>query len=406
MINFKKVFLPFLALGSFLLLTGCENVKFVEKAPEEVESKKAPEVELGELDIDPNDSDHMESAEDEKERIEAAQREQDRKLKEQEKKERKKEEARIKKEKKIEKEKAEKEKKREEAERKREEEAEKKKAEEEERMKNKAVHDNVIFDLVDTEMYVKEDVKIFSTANLLGNPFSTLVKGAKVNLKGLSEDDKTIAMIEISTGSIMFCKSNNLTKEEVGFEEKPVATEVKKPEEAVAPPQPQVNKEEPKKEQVPQPAPAPAPTPTPAPKPAQTPQPQPQPKPQPQPRPEPQPVPQPQPQPTPQPAPQPTPQPAPTPQARGGISYPSNPQSTSVNFGVTFADENFTATLLRGAALSSGPGPISGSTGYGELEYLSEGMTVNCTGIGDNGYIRIALANGVVGFIHNQDLMR
>ena len=108
-------------------------------------------------------------------------------------------------------------------------------------------------------------------------------------------------------------------------------------------------------------------------------------------------------QPTQDPAPQPNPDP---PVAQGGIPYPSNPSSTSINLGVTFADESFTATVVNTTTMNSGPGKVLNSTGYSVIETFEAGTTVNCTGIGNNGYIRVELANGTVGFILNTDLKR
>jgi cytoskeletal protein RodZ len=93
--------------------------------------------------------------------------------------------------------------------------------------------------------------------------------------------------------------------------------------------------------------------------------------------------------------------------AGGGIPYPDNPASTSINFGVVFADVNFTATTVsNNTVITSGPGKALPSNGYVELKTLYKGLTVTCTGIGQNGYIRILMDDGRVGFILNTNLKR
>lgn len=386
-----------------LLLTGCKDIKFIEKTPEEVPVEEKEEVELGEVDIDEDDTDHMETKEERDAKLMRERMKEEEAARKQEEKDEELEEELRKRE---EKEKEDFEEKLKEKEIEDKKKAEEKKKQEKE-MKNRTMHDDVVFDLTDTEMYIKKDVKLFSSAKLLGNPVTSLVKGAKVSLKGVSNPDKKIAMVEVSSGTKLFCKSEYLTKEEVEFveEKKPEKQETASPNNNKP-----VDSNNNSNNQKPNEKPA---------QPQANPQPQPTPKPSPAPAPAP--VPTPTPTPAPQPQPQPTPQPAPQPKQeetlqveepvhvepevrRGGISYPSNVSSTSVNYGITFADVNFNARLVRGAALSSGPGPISNSTGYGEIEYFPEGLVVACTGIGTNGYVRVELANGVVGFLNNQDL--
>lgn len=385
-----------------LFLTGCKDIKFIEKTPEEAPIEEKEEVELGEVDIDEDDTNHMETKEERDAKlIRERMKEEEAARKQEEKDEELEEELR----KREEKEKEDFEEKLKEKEIEDKKKAEEKKKQEKE-MKNRTMHDDVVFDLTDTEMYIKKDVKLFSSAKLLGNPVTSLVKGAKVSLKGVSNPDKKIAMVEVSSGTKLFCKSEYLTKEEIEFieEKKPEKQETASPNNnKPADSNNNTNNQKPNEKPVqPQTSPQPQPTPTPAP--APTPTPTPAPAPAPTPTPAPAPTPAPQPQPAPQPKQEETLQVEEPEVRRGGISYPSNVSSTSVNYGITFADVNFNAMLVRGAALSSGPGPISNSTGYGEIEYFPEGLVVACTGIGTNGYVRVELANGVVGFLNNQDL--
>ena len=48
----------------------------------------------------------------------------------------------------------------------------------------------------------------------------------------------------------------------------------------------------------------------------------------------------------------------------GGIAYPSKPSSTSINYGVTFADVNMNVKTVRTADLNSGPAKALNSNGY------------------------------------------
>ena len=89
----------------------------------------------------------------------------------------------------------------------------------------------------------------------------------------------------------------------------------------------------------------------------------------------------------------------------GGIPYPSNPASTSINLGVTFADVDMVLTVTyNGATANSGPGKVTTSTGYEVKATFSKGSTVYCTGIGENGYCRIELANGTIAFVDGKYL--
>ena len=86
----------------------------------------------------------------------------------------------------------------------------------------------------------------------------------------------------------------------------------------------------------------------------------------------------------------------------GGISYPSNPKSTTTNFGITFADVDRKITAVRdGVIISSGPDKAANSTGYAELGVLNKGDTIRCTGIGKNGWCRVITSSETVGFVYN-----
>lgn len=89
------------------------------------------------------------------------------------------------------------------------------------------------------------------------------------------------------------------------------------------------------------------------------------------------------------------------------IPYPSNPTSTSINLGVTFADVDMVLTVIaNGVTANSGPGAATSSTGYEVRSTLNGGNTVSCTGIGENGYFRVDLGGGLIGFIDGAYLVK
>lgn len=90
----------------------------------------------------------------------------------------------------------------------------------------------------------------------------------------------------------------------------------------------------------------------------------------------------------------------------GGISYPSKPSSTSINYGVTFADVNMKVRTVRTADLNSGPAKALNSNGYKKIKTFSAGTTLSATGIGKNGWIRIRLNNGTTGYIDGIALVK
>ena len=91
---------------------------------------------------------------------------------------------------------------------------------------------------------------------------------------------------------------------------------------------------------------------------------------------------------------------------QGGIPYPAHPSSTSVNFGVTFADVNIKVKVIKTAKLNSGPAKALNSNGYKTLQTFNTGTILQCTGIGANGWIRIKLANGTIGYIDGSYLIK
>lgn len=85
-----------------------------------------------------------------------------------------------------------------------------------------------------------------------------------------------------------------------------------------------------------------------------------------------------------------------------GIPFPSNPVSTTWNFGVEFADVYMNVTIREsGTQASNGPGKIANSTGYVSIATFNKGDVVVCTGIGRNGFVRIDY-NGTVAFIDSK----
>lgn len=83
-----------------------------------------------------------------------------------------------------------------------------------------------------------------------------------------------------------------------------------------------------------------------------------------------------------------------------GIPFPKNPEATSVNLGITFADVDMILRVTYdNTKANSGPGKATTSTGYFEKQTFMRGDTVSCTGIGQNGYCRVELPNNEIGFI-------
>lgn len=85
----------------------------------------------------------------------------------------------------------------------------------------------------------------------------------------------------------------------------------------------------------------------------------------------------------------------------GGISYPTNPSSTSKTLGITFANVNIHVVSINSTTINSGPGTLA--SGYHSLMTIPSGTRIRATGIGQNGYIRVSV-NGNSGFISSDDL--
>ena len=90
-----------------------------------------------------------------------------------------------------------------------------------------------------------------------------------------------------------------------------------------------------------------------------------------------------------------------------GIPFPENPTSTSINLGVLFADVDIILKVTYdNTTANTGPGKATTSTGYEAKQVFMKGDTVACTGIGENGYCRVELANGVIAFIDGTHLTK
>ena len=335
----KKIFMVLSFMIITFSLSGC-NIKFIEKAPEKEETTEEDTSGLGDVSIAPDDEDHMtiSSSEESEETSRESFDKDDVSTSESS------------------------------------EEPPKTLGE------NQKEINGIVFDTLLKEVYAKEDIALFASADLTGKAAINVEKNTALTLIGLSVD-KTIAMVRNATGSIFYVEYRYLTEKNPNPETSQTTSE------QTPTPKPKDDDKTPSSsESSTQVADVPDPEPS-----TSTPQPQ---------KPQENPV---QTQPTQDPAPQPNPDP---PVAQGGIPYPSNPSSTSINLGVTFADESFTATVVNTTTMNSGPGKVLNSTGYSVIETFEAGTTVNCTGIGNNGYIRVELANGTVGFILNTDLKR
>lgn len=225
--------------------------------------------------------------------------------------------------------------------------------------------ENVIFDMDKKDIYVAETTQAYPSPSLKGSGASTLSKGSRLTLMGVSQD-KSVCMVKIANGSIYFMDRSKLSETPVSYDPPPTEPPASEStennsenNEAITTPSENSNSESIA------PTNPPAPTTPPAP-----------------------------------------PKPPEPPKVQGGIDYPRNPEITSINFGVTFADESFTATVVNRTTMNSGPGKVLPSTGYEVIETFEKGTTVNCTGIGQNGYVRVVLADGTQGFILNTDLKR
>lgn len=336
-----------LALSFIMLtstLTGC-NIKFIEKAPPK-ESTETSE-DLGEVIVNPNDSDHM--------TIESSETESN-------------ETPSIEKPTEPEPESSET--------------SESIESSETTTLKeNQQEVNGVIFNMDTREMFAKSDAKLYASAKLTGKSSSGVSQGSKVTVLGISEDGK-VAMVKIASGPLYFMSYSFLSVDFVEYstessEEPPESTpESSQTSESTRPPESTSQSTTPPPESSERP-------PESTTRPSESSE-------------EP-----------PENSERPTQPPVEERPAGGGIPYPDNPESTSINFGVVFADVNFTATTVsNNTVITSGPGKALPSNGYVELKTLYKGLTVTCTGIGQNGYIRILMDDGRVGFILNTNLKR
>lgn len=334
-----------LALSFIMLtstLTGC-NIKFIEKAPPK-ESTETSE-DLGEVVVNPNDSDHMtiESSETESSETPSIEKPTEPESSETSESIESSETTTLK--------------------------------------ENQQEVNGVIFNMETKEMFAKSDAKLYASAKLTGKHSSGVSQGSKITVLGISEDGK-VAMVKIASGPLYFMSYSYLSKDFIEYstessEEPPESTpESSQTSESTRPPESTSQSTTPPPESSERPSESTT-------RPSESSE-------------EP-----------PESSERPTQPPVEERPAGGGIPYPDNPESTSINFGVVFADVNFTATTVsNNTVITSGPGKALPSNGYVELKTLYKGLTVTCTGIGQNGYIRILMDDGRVGFILNTNLKR
>lgn len=233
--------------------------------------------------------------------------------------------------------------------------------------------DGIIFNIKSKEVYLKETSKLFSNAKLSGNSTTTLEKNSKLLLSGVSEDE-SVAMVKAPSGTIYYI--NNALLSDIKIEEVvKESTPTPNSESTINNPtnNNQTSNQNQNQNQNSESQPIVHNTPNPI-----------------------------------------TPEPTPvyeyyeetSNQPSGGIPYPANPSSTSMNLGITVADEYFTATVTNDVMAASGPGEPLWSNGYidGAVQ-LRAGETVSATGISENGYVRVEI-NGETKFINNLYLRR
>lgn len=318
--NFKIKLLSILSLMILTsTLTGC-NVKFIEKAPEkETETSE----DLGQIEDNPNDSEHLSLEEVEDPNTTETSEE-------------KSEETTI------------------------------ESTETSTLGENQQEVNGVIFNMETKTMYIKTNTKLYANAKLTGTASTGVTQGSKITMYGLSEDGK-VAMVKSASSSTMYFIAYEYLSEDVieySSEETLTESETSESEQhSSETPSSTTSEEQPSSQEQPSTQ-----------RPQETNRPQ-------------QPV-----------------------DNGGGIAYPSNPSSTSINFGVTFADETFTATAVATTTVNDQPGKVLNSTGITAIKTLNKGDTIKCTGIGQNGYIRVIINEGQdnerIGFVLNTDLKR
>lgn len=88
---------------------------------------------------------------------------------------------------------------------------------------------------------------------------------------------------------------------------------------------------------------------------------------------------------------------------KSNIEYPASPPSVSEENGMSFADTQMDVTVIQGTADVYSI-PFSSGT---KIATLSENTTVVCTGVGEGGWCRVIMPDGVtIGFVETSHLMR
>ena len=87
----------------------------------------------------------------------------------------------------------------------------------------------------------------------------------------------------------------------------------------------------------------------------------------------------------------------------GGIEFPSDTTKTSIVFGLTFVNMDIQIYLVNDVDVSSGPSVPNGRNGYIDLGMLEAGTEMKCLGMSYDGWLRVRLPNGKIGFIYETD---
>lgn len=87
----------------------------------------------------------------------------------------------------------------------------------------------------------------------------------------------------------------------------------------------------------------------------------------------------------------------------GGIEFPQDVSKTSTVFGIIFVNMDIQIYLVNDVDVSSGPGVPNKSNGYIDLGMFEAGTEMKCLGISYDGWLRVRLPNGKIGFIYETD---
>jgi hypothetical protein len=87
----------------------------------------------------------------------------------------------------------------------------------------------------------------------------------------------------------------------------------------------------------------------------------------------------------------------------GGVPFPDDTSKTSKVFGITFVNMEETIVLVNDVYVSSGPGTPSSTNGYIDLGMQEAGTEMKCLGISYDGWLRLRLPNGKIGFVPDTD---